>query len=269
MSRIIVLQACRHGVGCSHLVANLAVILMQRGYRVGILDTDPRVGGIRTLMGLDETQERNLEAYWWLSPHPDSVKSLTSEFRRYGHTPTATESGIYLPPIGGKFTLDSPQFIALQKHYGEGRAPEILQALATDLRLDFLLIDNQPEMTDDNLMGLLIADITLLLLQLDSYDLQRTAVLLEVLRQLEVEKVWLVPSLVLPAIEAISVKRKLESTYHQPVAGILYLSEEMIRLASGGVFCLHHPTHELTRTMLAIADCLEQDAQALSSSASA
>ncbi|NER84568.1 MAG: P-loop NTPase, partial [Leptolyngbya sp. SIO1D8] len=62
MARVIVLQACRHGIGCSHLVANLAVILMQRGYRVGLLDTDPRGGGIRTVLGLDQTPERNLEA---------------------------------------------------------------------------------------------------------------------------------------------------------------------------------------------------------------
>jgi len=73
---MIALQASRHGIGCSHLVANLAVILMHHGYRVGLLDTDAQVGGIRTLFGLDETSEKDLNAYWWLSPDTQSIFGL-------------------------------------------------------------------------------------------------------------------------------------------------------------------------------------------------
>jgi len=37
-------------------------------------------------------------------------------------------------------------------------------------------------------------------------------------------------------------------------------------LASQGIFCLHNPNHGLTQTMIAIAQQIEQDAQAFSAS---
>lgn len=263
MSRIIVLQACRHGIGCSHLVANLAVMLMQRGYRVGLLDTDPRGGGIRTLFGLDETAERDLKTYWWLSPSPLPTTALHPELRRYEVASDTNGAGIYLTPVGGQFSTEGTQLQALQQHYGQSRVRDVLVHLSQDLRLDYLFIDNQPEMSDDTLMGLSLADMTLLLLQLDVYDFQRAAVVLEVIHRLAPLKTWLVPTLVLPDIETRVVKQKLENTYQQPVIGVLHLSEEMVQLASGGVFCLHYPGHALTRTMNAIARQIEQESQAM------
>lgn len=266
MARMIALQASRHGIGCSHLVANLAVILMHHGYRVGLLDTDSHGGGIRTLFGLDETFEKDLNAYWWLSPDTQATKTLRADFRYYDAPPEVTTAGIYISPLGSHFALDSGHVLALQQRYSVEKPYEVLQRLSDELALDFWLIDNQPDMTDDNLMGLSLADMAIVLMQLDPYDLQRTAVLLEVIEQLEVTKTLLVPSLVLPTIETTVVQHMLENTYQYPVAGILYLSEDMMGLASQGIFCLHHPNHGLTQTMIAIAQQIEQDAQAFSAS---
>ncbi|MGF1458006.1 MAG: MinD/ParA family protein [Leptolyngbyaceae cyanobacterium] len=263
MARIIALQACRHGIGCSHLVANLAVIFMHHGYRVGLLDTDAQVGGIRTLFSLDETPEKDPNAYWWLVPDTRSTKTLRAEFRRYDTSYDTGSPGIYLSPLGSHFGLDSQLLMLLQQRYGEDKPFDILQQLGDELQLDIWLIDNQPDMSDDNLMGLSLADIAMVVLQLDPYDLQRAAVLLEVIEQLQITKTWLVPSLVLPTIETTVVTNMLENTYQHPVAGILYLSEEMMGLASQGVFCLHHPNHALTQTMIAIAQQLEQDSRTL------
>lgn len=265
MARIIALQGCRHGIGCSHLVVNLAVILMQRGYRVGLFDTDPRGAGIRTLFGLDESPERNLQAYWWLSLKSD-ITTLTSDFREYQPALDKLGAGIYLPPIGGQFIPGGPQFQIFEERYGQVPAREMLDCLIRDLALDFLLIDNQPEIRDDNLIGLSLADIAVVMMQLDNYDFQQTAVLLEVIKQFETPKIWLVPTLILPTIDACSVTRKIEHTYHYPVAGVLHLSEEMIRLASAGVFCLHYPAHSLTQAMVAIAHQLENSTRLLSPS---
>lgn len=262
MSRIIALQACRHGIGCSHLVTNIAVILMQRGYRVGLLDTDPRGGGIRTLLGLDDPLEGTLESYWWLTPNPETPEILMADLRPYTASTDGQEAGIYLPPVGGQFTLNGLQLQVLQQHYNQVYPRDTLQTLSQALKLDYLLIDNQPDMGDDNLMGLSLADVTVVMMQLDTYDFQRTAVMLDIIKQLTTAQIWLVPTLVLPAIEASSVMGKLEHTYHEPVAGVLYLAEEMVRLASGGVFCLHYPTHSLTRAMIAIAHLLEDGSQA-------
>lgn len=214
-------------------------------------------------MGLDETPERGLTSYWWLRPNPENAKVLRPTLRDYGVSLETTEAGIYLPPVGGQFTTAGPQLQTLQQHYNQPKTPEILQNLSQDLNLDYLLIDNQPEMSDDNLIGLSLADIAVVMMQLDTYDFQQVAVILDVIEQLTTAKIWLVPTLVLPKVEANSVICKIETAYQQPVAGVLHLSEEMIRLASSGLFCLHYPTHSLTQTMVAIAHQLEQDAQAL------
>lgn len=264
MTNVIALQACRHGIGCSHLVANLAVILMNHGHRVGLLNTDARIGGLYTIFGLDETSERDVDGYWWLSANAESSTTLSSEFRRYGGFGASSSPGIYLPPVGAYFSFDSEHIKTLKKRYAEERPFEVLHHLSKELAIDFWLIDTQPEMTDDNLMGLSLADITLVLTQIDSYDLQRAAVILEVIHQLEIATTWLVPTLVLPTIETSVVRHMLENTYQQPVAGILHLSEEMMGLASQGIFCLHFPHHALTQTMVAIAQQIEQDLQRVS-----
>lgn len=258
MARIIALQACRHGLGCSHLVANLAVLLMRQGYRVGLLDTDAKVGGIRTLFRLDKTRPSDRATYWWLSEGAQAHPVLTADLCHYHQPYESQTAGIFLSPLGSYFAIDSPQFQVWQERYGQDKPFEVLQALGDELALDFWLIDNQPEMTDSDLLGLSLADIAIVLLQLDSFDLQRTAVLSEVIQHLQVPQTWLVPSLVLPTIEPTVVRHLLESTYHFPLAGILYLCEEMLGLASSGLFCLHYPDHLLTQTMRAIARQIEQ-----------
>lgn len=264
MARIIALQACRHGIGCSHLVANLAVILVQRGFRVGLLDTDPRGAGIRTLFGLDKIPEKPLEAYWWLSFGPNA-SILKPELREYTKTVNRKEAGIYLPPLGGQFAPKGLQFKVFPECYDQSHAHAVLQHLSRDLALDYWLIDNQPAINDDTLMGLALADMVVIMMQLDHFDFQRVAVLLDVIKHFETAKTWLVPTLVLSAIDTTSITQKIEHAYDQPVAGVLPLSEEMMCLASRDVFCLCHPTHSLTRSMIAIAHQLEKSAQAFSS----
>lgn len=254
MARIIAFQACRHGTGCSHLVANLAVLLVQQGYRVGLLDTDPRGAGLRTIFSLDNTDERRLDRYWWFSLAPTAPDRLTRQAYNYGtRSPYPQQPGFYIAPVGQRFGADSQQLNQLQRHYQVATAGEALRVLCDDLNLQYLLLDIQPELGEDELLGLALADTVVLMMQLDKYDFQRAAVLLEVLVKLATQQVWLVPGLVPPEISAESVQQKLETIYHQPVAGVLHMQEAMVALASRGVFCLHEPQHALTEAMQAIA----------------
>ncbi len=255
MSRIIALQACRHGIGCSHLAANVAVMLMQQGQRVGLIDTDPRSGGLRTLFGLQEVAEPVPHAYWWMSAPSESAHHLTAQLCEHDAPCNLTAPGIYLPLMGGELAATTAYLQALQQRYDHDDARQILTQLCQELQLDYLLIDNQPEMSDNNLVGLSAADVAVVMLQLDTYDFQRTAVILDVIQRLSTARICMVPTLVLPDLEIETVKRKIEGTYQQSVLGILYLAEEMIRLASHGIFCLHYPDHALTQT---IADITRQ-----------
>jgi septum site-determining protein MinD len=50
-----------------------------------------------------------------------------------------------------------------------------------------------------------------------------------------------------------ALARRVEDTYHAPVAAVLLLTEQMLELASAGVFCLHHPSHPFTQEIRKVA----------------
>jgi MinD-like ATPase involved in chromosome partitioning or flagellar assembly len=79
-------------------------------------------------------------------------------------------------------------------------------------------------------------------------------VTVEVARKLEVPNLWLVVNKVLSSMDLPALKQKVEDTYHAPVAAVLPLSEDMLRLASGGVFCLVYPDHTWTRLVREVAE---------------
>ncbi len=266
MLRIIAFQACRHGTGCSHLVANLAVLLMQAGYRIGLLDTDPRSGGIRTLFGLENASTAGPQSYWWLRLDPDNPQKLKAQTQVYGTPFPQQQTGIYLPSEHHQGKI-SQQLANLQQYYGGTTPSEALTHLSQDLRLDYLLLDTQPTLDDENLLSLALADTMAILLQLDNYDFQRIAVLLGITQKLNIQNAWLIPSQVLPMIAEIeSVAAQLNQTYQLPVGAVLPLSEDVVRLASGGLFCLHYPQHALTKVMMGFAQKLSQASLPISKS---
>ena len=54
---------------------------------------------------------------------------------------------------------------------------------------------------------------------------------------------------VLPEFDVNDLRHKVEETYDKSVAGILPLSNEMLRLGSEGVFCLRYADHPLTEEL--------------------
>jgi MinD-like ATPase involved in chromosome partitioning or flagellar assembly len=91
------------------------------------------------------------------------------------------------------------------------------------------------------------------ILRPDRQDFQGTAVTVEVARKLGVPELLLVVNKALPAMDFAALSQRVEDTYHAPVAAVFPLSEEMVQLASGGVFLLHHPDHPFTRALHELA----------------
>ena len=63
----------------------------------------------------------------------------------------------------------------------------------------------------------------------------------------------LVVNKALPAFDFDALQKQVETTYNTAVAGILPLSEEMVQLASSGIFCLRYPGHPLSLKVKEIA----------------
>ena len=121
--------------------------------------------------------------------------------------------------------------------------------LIKDIKLDYLFIDTHPGLSLETLISLTTSDIVLLILRPDQQDFQGTAVTVDVARKLKVPMLLLAINKVLTDYDFKDLKRKVESTYQAEVAGIIPESKEILRLASGGIFCLNYPKHPISHTI--------------------
>ena len=94
---------------------------------------------------------------------------------------------------------------------------------------------------------------TLVVLRPALQDYQGTALTLEVAHKLDVPQMLLVVNMVLPAADFDALRQEVEQAYNTSVAGLLPLSEDVVHLASSGIFCLRHLDHPWTRALQAVA----------------
>jgi len=76
----------------------------------------------------------------------------------------------------------------------------------------------------------------------------------EVARKLDVPKLLLLFNKALPDYDLDELRRQGEQSYGASVAGVLPLSEDVVRLASADVFGLRYPDHPWTHEVKRVAD---------------
>jgi MinD-like ATPase involved in chromosome partitioning or flagellar assembly len=246
MAQVVSIHSFRGGTGKSNTTANLAAVLASSGKRVGIIDTDIQSPGIHVIFGLDESKmNRSLNDYLWgRCAIEDTACEVTPP------AVAAQRGAIFLIPSSVK-TGEITRI--LQEGYDVGLLSDGFEHLLEKLHLDFLLIDTHPGLNEETLLSIAISDVFLLILRPDRQDFQGTAVTVEVARRLNVPKMLLVVNKVLPSMDFAALKDQVEATYQVPVAGMLPLNEEMIRLASAGIFVLEYPHHPFSREIGKIA----------------
>jgi MinD-like ATPase involved in chromosome partitioning or flagellar assembly len=252
MAKIVSIHSFRGGTGKSNLTANLTACIAQQGKRVGVIDTDIQSPGIHVLFGLDEEHmDKALNDYLW--------GKCAIEETAYDVSPVLTVGGGQVAVMGGGIYLIPSSIKAgeiarvLREGYDVGLLNDGFRALVQRLNLDYLLIDTHPGLNEETLLSIAISDILLLLMRPDQQDFQGTAVTVDVARRLEVPKMMLVINKVLLSFGLDTVRQEAEKTYNVPVAGVLPLSEDMVRLGSREVFCLRFPDHDFSNRIRAIA----------------
>jgi septum site-determining protein MinD len=251
MTQIISIHSYRGGTGKSNLTANLATTIALSGKRVGIVDTDIQSPGIHILFRLDETKiNKTLNDYLW--DEQCHVKQIAYDvsYNLNGHN---SDGKIFLIPSSMK-SEDIATILS------EGYDVELLQKcfyeLSDYLNLDYLFIDTHPGLNEETLLSIGLSNALVVILRPDQQDYLGTAVIVEVARELEVPKMFLVVNKALPEFDFGILKEKVHETYQLPVAGILPLSTEMLRLGSQGLFSLHHPDHILSQELRRVANHL-------------
>jgi MinD-like ATPase involved in chromosome partitioning or flagellar assembly len=246
MAKIISIHSFRGGTGKSNTLANVAALLAAEGRRVGVIDTDVQSPGIHVLFGMDEAEmPYALNDYLW------GKCDITQA--AYDVTPRLA------PDINGQVFLIPSSIKAgeiarvLREGYDVGLLNDGIRNLVEDLKLDLLMIDTHPGLNEETLLSIAISDVLAILLRPDQQDYQGTGVTVEVARKLAVPRLVLIVNKVPAVFDAAEVKARVERTYECEVGAVLPHADEMMALASAGIFALRYPHHPVTALLQQVA----------------
>ncbi|NJO80440.1 MAG: MinD/ParA family protein [Cyanobacteria bacterium RM1_2_2] len=251
MAQIISIHSFRGGTGKSNLTANIAVAVASQGKRVGIVDTDIQSPGIHVIFGLDEDSfTHSLNDYLW--------GRCAIEETAYNLTP-GLQTADGLANISGQVFLVPSSLKAgeiakvLREGFDVGLLNDGFQELAEQLNLDYLFIDTHPGLNEETLLSIAISDGMVIILRPDRQDFLGTAVTLEVAQRLDVPEIMLLVNKVPQAFKRESVIEQVQARYGVTVGGLFQENEEMLQLASSGIFWLHYPEHPFSQEVHAVA----------------
>lgn len=243
MAQIISVHSFRGGTGKSNTTANVATVLASQGLRVGVIDTDIQSPGIHILFGLEGDQiTTSLNDYLW--------RGLEIKKTALDVTPKGISGQLFLIPAStkaGEITR------VLREGYDAQKLTYGFRKLVDALKLDVLMIDTHPGLNEETLLSIVISQALLIIMRPDKQDYEGTGITVKVARQLQVPRMMLVVNKTPPMLEAEAVKLKVEQAYHCDVAAVLPHSDEMMNLASEGIFVLHYPKHPVTALYKQIA----------------
>ena len=246
MSKIVSVHSFRGGTGKSNTTANLASLLAMEGKRVGVVDTDIASPGIHVLFNFDEADlVHSLNDYLW---GKCSIKETAHDVT--GHVGADIKGQIFLIPSSIKAGEIAR---ILREGYDVGLLNDGFRELVRELKLDFLMIDTHPGLNEETLLSLAISDVLILLMRPDQQDYQGTIVTVDVARKLDVPKMLLIVNKVPTAFDFDEVRDRVSQTYNVPVAAVLPHSDEMMVLASSGIFSLKYPDHTVSQSLRAVA----------------
>lgn len=234
MPKVISIHSYRGGTGKSNFTANLATTIALQGNRVGVVDTDVPSPGIHNIFCLEpEITTKTLNNYLWgQCAIEDAAYDVSANVGLTG------DGKVFLVPASVR--ADDIAKI-LKDGYDVKLLNDGFRSLVKGLQLDYLFIDTHPGLSKETFLSIAISHILILILRPDKQDYQGTAVTIDVARQLKVRKMLLTVNKVHNRLNFNVLKQKIEETYDVPVAGIFPLSEEVVQLASEGVFAFSFP----------------------------
>ncbi|HCB01674.1 MAG TPA: CDP-3,6-dideoxy-D-glycero-L-glycero-4-hexulose-4-reductase [Anaerolineae bacterium] len=247
MSKIISVHSFRGGTGKSNTTANIAALLAMDGARVGVVDTDIASPGIHVLFNLDESEMvHSLNDYLWgKCTIEEAAHDVT------GHVGGEIKGQIFLIPSSIK-----PGEIAriLREGYDVGLLNDGFRDVVEKMKLDYLLIDTHPGLNEETLLSIAISNALIIILRPDSQDYQGTAVTVDVAKKLDVPKMVMLVNKTPTTFDFDDVRTRVEQTYDATVGAVLPHSDEMMVLASSGIFSIKFPDHPVTKGLKSLVD---------------
>lgn len=216
---------------------------------MGVIDTDIQSPGIHILFGLDDGRlQHSLNDYLW----------GTCSIKQTAHDVTSV-LGTQIP--GRIFLIPSSMKAGdIARVLREGYDVSVLRdgflELIDALQLDVLMIDTHPGLNEETLLSIALSDVLVTVLRPDQQDYQGTGVTVDVARKLDVPDLLLVVNKVPSVFDIDEVRSRVEQAYDSKVAAVLPQSDEMMALASSGIFVLQYPNHPISDALKEVAHAL-------------
>jgi MinD-like ATPase involved in chromosome partitioning or flagellar assembly len=252
MPKVVAIHSYRGGTGKSNFVANLATTIAAQGHRVGVVDTDVPSPGIHNLFCLEpEQMGKTLNNYLW------GDTAITEAAYDVSANIGISEPGkLYLVPS----SINADDIARILKNgYDVKLMNDGFRTLVKTLNLDYLFIDTHPGLSKETFLSIAISHVLILILRPDKQDYQGTAVTVDVARQLKVRKMLLAVNKAHSKLNLEALRQKVEQTYNETVAGVFPLSEDLVQLASEGVFCVKYPDHTISQEFNNVAQKIMAD----------
>lgn len=239
MASIVSVHSFRGGTGKSNTCANLAAQLAASGKRVGVIDADIQSPGIHVLFGLaGEELPGSLNDFLW---HGRSISDVAIDVSDKLGAPLSGR--LYLIPSSmqpGEIAL------VLREGYDAQRLTEGLRELVASLELDVLLIDTHPGLNEETLLSLVISQTLLVIMRPDRQDYEGTGITIRVARELQVPRIAVVVNKAPASLTPEAVADRVREAYDTEVIAVLPHSDDLMGLASEGVFSMRYPDHPLS-----------------------
>ena len=252
MVSIISVQSFKGGTGKSTIAANLAVTLAQLGKRVGVVDLDLEGPGLHVIFGVADGDVRATinDVLQHNAQIGEAVVDLTSK--------TKLDAGCLVFCPAGHRLEDILKI--LDTGFNLYTFKSVLEQMALNYRLDYLLIDSHPGIEKDTLLSMALCNYLVLISRVDQQDLFGSGVMTEVASQLR-KPVVLILNMVPSSVsqkESGRIADRLAELFHLNVLAALPFNSDVLENLSKGVFVLEYPRDPLTKRFTEVATMLLQ-----------
>lgn len=255
--RVISVQSFKGGTGKSTIAANLAVTIAQLGRRVGVIDLDLEGPGLHVIFNVSDRDVKATinDVLQNRARAGDAVVDLTAKSG-------LKEGCLIFCPAGHR--LDEIMQI-LDAGFNLSTFKNVLDELARDYLLDYLIIDSHPGIEKDTLLSMALCDYLVLISRVDQQDLFGSGVMTEVASQLR-KPVVLILNMVPSSVnqrETQKISDRLAELFHLNVLTALPFNSDVLENLSKAVFVLEYPrdplTGKFTELATALLDAIEND----------
>jgi MinD-like ATPase involved in chromosome partitioning or flagellar assembly len=242
MSKIISIHSFRGGTGKSNTTANLAALMAAQGQRVCVVDTDIQSPGIHVLFGIHgDAVGFSLNDYLWgRCEIRQAAIDVTTELG------AASKGQIFLVPS----SIKSGEIARILREGCDARVlTSGLRALIRALDLDVLILDTHPGLNEETLLSIALSHDLVIIMRPDEQDYEGTGVTIEVASALNVPRMLLLVNRVPAAFNLDAVREKVSQAYHREVVAVIPHSDNLMTLASSGLFVERYPDHSVTTAL--------------------